>query len=75
VARQKGFVYYKDLNQVPIVTYLDQQLVKAVIPSTENIQYVSDFSEITTQLNFSNAALIKWEDYNDSLELLIPVGR
>ncbi len=75
MARQKGFVYYKDLNQVPIVTYLDQQLVKAVIPSTENIQYVSDFSEITTQLNFSNAALIKWEDYNDSLELLIPVGR
>ena len=73
VARQKGFINYKDLNQVPIVTYLDQQVVKTVIPNTKNIQYVSDFTETMAELNFSNAALIKWSDYNDSLELLIPV--
>ncbi len=72
VARRKGFIDYRNLNQIPIVTYLNEATVKSLISDTQNVQFVTDFDETEGLLTHSNAALIDWKDYNDSLELLIP---
>ena len=72
VARRKGFIDYHDLPLIPIVTYLDEHSVASLITDTRNTQFVADFDEAMAQLTHSNAALIAWKDYNDSLELLIP---
>ncbi len=73
VARQKGFIHYRDLPQIPIVTYLDEKTVQALVSDIRNTQFVIDFTEAEAYLSRNNAALIDWSDYNDSLELLIPV--
>ena len=73
VARQKGFIDYRDLPHIPIVTYLSEETVRPLIHDTRNTQFVIDFNEAEAFLTRNNAALIDWSDYSDSLELLIPV--
>ncbi len=73
VSFRKGFIENANLQDLPVRTYLPEELVRNKYPELRHITFYTSFEEAFGGLRPSEAALIDWHDYQDELELLIPV--
>lgn len=69
VNSNKNIVYYSQLSNLKIHTYLDKKEVKDFLGNIDNVVFHKSIEDINSEEIF----LIDWKDYNDSYELLIPI--
>ena len=72
ITQSKQLISYDQLEDLRIFTYLDKEIFEEQFPNL-NIEVSGDKEELL-QSNY-NIVLISWEDYEDYMELLVPLNQ
>jgi hypothetical protein len=72
ISNKKEFIFYNDIFNREIHTYLKKETVSEILKGHENIIYHKDLDSATKDL--SKTILIEWKDYKDEYELVIPLN-
>ncbi len=72
VGREKMLIRMDDLQKSRIHTYVTKEQAQEYIPNTDKIIYHDSF-ESAIKEGINDAVLIKWSDFSDDFELIIPV--
>ncbi len=73
VTHTKGFIDVHDLPGLTVHTYLAESLVKEQYPELDHVSYYPTVEEAFAATRKNEAALISWNDFIDTFELLIPM--
>ncbi len=69
VAEEGGLIYSEELGYLEIQTYVKDVELEEFFPDL-NLNYHETFEEA---VGYGGVALVKWSDWNDDLQLVIPV--
>ncbi len=69
IAPEKDIIEYSELRNIVVHTYLEEEIVGKYLPSETEVIYHENIQEALEK----GITLISWEDFNDDLNLLIPV--
>jgi hypothetical protein len=72
VSSKKKMIYYNQLGELKIHTYIDKQKVDDFLGEDYDVVFYDNIEQLNS-VNFQEVFLIDWKDYNDNYELLIPV--
>ncbi len=69
VNQNKNIIYYRNLNNIKIHTYLNEKEVKEFLGNVDNVVFYEKIEDI----NQEHVRLIDWKDYNDNYELIVVI--
>ncbi len=70
IAPSKQFIYYNDLIELKVSTAIDRNIAEKIYPELD-LEFLESEDILSGE---KNVILISWDDYEDSMELLIPVN-
>ena len=72
IYKQKMGIYYADLKQVEINTYINREKIKDIAHLFKKINFFTNFDDCLKN-GLDIPILIDWKDFRDEFELLIPM--
>jgi len=71
VSKNKSFVSIEDLSNLKIHTYLDEKVINEIFNKGQSNIIFHDALESSIKEGLNDVILIAWDDYNDSLQLVV----
>ena len=72
IYKEKTGIYYSDLKQVDLNTYISREKIKDIVHLFKKINFFTNFDNCLKN-GLDTPILIDWQDFKDQFELLIPM--